>query len=104
MQLPLPLRFRYTTVKGQQFINTPPFATSPSEPMQTNEQVKQLVQMQESFVNNMKFYLQKNDLYKLTQDADFQRLLQSLLRKEHSKRPRIKEILSDRFVTKWTKH
>lgn len=52
----------------------------------------------------MKQYFQKNDLYKLTQDDDFHRLLIGMLQKEHSRRPTVRDILSDRFVKKWTKH
>ena len=51
----------------------------------------------------MAFYVSKNDQYKLTQDADFMRLLQSMLNKDHNKRPTVRGILSDKFVKKWMK-
>ena len=104
LQLPLPLRFRYKTVKGQSFINSTLYGTSPAQPTHSNMEVKHLIAMQENFSSNMSFFLQKNDLYKLTQDQDFLRLLQRMLQKDHSKRPTARAILSDRFVKKWTKH
>ena len=47
--------------------------------------------------------MQKNDLYKLTKDADFNRLLQSMLQQDYTKRPKAKDILKDKFIRKYTK-
>jgi hypothetical protein len=42
-QLPLPLRFREKTVKGQQFVGATPFGSWPTEYKHTTEQVKQVI-------------------------------------------------------------
>lgn len=47
--------------------------------------------------------MQKSDPYRLLQDGDLMRLIQSMVNKDHAKRPTVRMILHDKFLKKWLK-
>ena len=89
------------TVRMEEFIDKPLLGRCYDN--NTVESINDLTGSQDSLLNNLKFFLETQDHYKMTRDANLLQLLSKMISLKPEERPSPADILTDPFIKKWAR-